>query len=62
MNIIAERRRFYVSGQPVELWENAERPFGWAPADLEEYANHGEWDLLFNALVISSMLDQGAEG
>jgi hypothetical protein len=52
-----ERRWYYVGGKPVELWENAETPFGWSSSDLEAYATTEKWDLLFNALVLSSMLD-----
>jgi hypothetical protein len=50
-------RRFYVSGQPVELWENNELPFGWTRDDMEGYAAQGEWELLFNALVLNSSMD-----
>ena len=50
----SERRFYYVSGQAVELWENAESPFGWSSDDLEVYAHKGAWELLFNALVLSS--------
>ena len=35
----SERRFYYVSGQPVELWENSDSPFGWSSDDLEVYAN-----------------------
>ena len=56
----ADRRRFYVSGQPVELWENSELPFGWTRDDMETYAASGEWELLFNALVLNSAVDPGS--
>ena len=52
-----ERRCYYVGGKPVELWENADTPFGWSSTDLEEYAADEKWDLLFNALVLSSLLE-----
>jgi hypothetical protein len=52
-----ERRTFYVSGQAVELWEDARQPFGWAEEDLDGYARGGHWDLLFNALVLAASLD-----
>jgi hypothetical protein len=48
---------FYVSGQEVELWEDARQPFGWAEEDLDGYARGGQWDLLFNALVLAASLD-----
>jgi hypothetical protein len=57
MTPIIERRRFYVSGQPVELWEDSDRPFGWTRDDMEGYAADGEWDLLFNALVLNAAVD-----
>jgi hypothetical protein len=52
-----ERRSYYVGGKPVELWENSDTPFGWSASDLETYATAEKWDLLFNALVLSSMLE-----
>ena len=55
-----DRRRFYVSGQAVELWENAELPFGWSRDDIESYAADGEWELLFNALILNSALEVGS--
>ena len=45
-------RRFFVHGRPFELWENPDHAFGWAPEDLQQYANEGGWEMLFNALVI----------
>lgn len=57
MRSVADRRFFYVSGQAVELWENAGQPFGWAEEDLDAYAREGQWDLLFNALVLSASLE-----
>ena len=58
----SNRRYYYVSGQAVELWENPETPFGWSSEHMEEYAGGGDWELLFNALVIASLLETGAEG
>jgi len=60
MDSAAERRLFYVSGQAVELWENALQPFGWAEEDLDGYARDGNWELLFNALVLASSLEPTA--
>ena len=57
MNTSTERRCFYVSGQAVELWEDAATPFGWTRDDLAAYAAEGEWELLFNALVLNSAVD-----
>ncbi|MEW6269067.1 MAG: hypothetical protein AB1689_07175 [Thermodesulfobacteriota bacterium] len=57
MSTTTERRRFYVSGHAVELWEDARQPFGWAEQDLDDYARDGQWDLLFNALVLAASLE-----
>ena len=56
-----DRRLYYVSGQAVELWEDPDKPFGWGSEEMSAYAADGNWDLLFNALVLSSLLDQDAE-
>jgi len=53
----SDRRKFYVSGQVVELWEDARQPFGWAEEDLDGYARGGQWALLFNALVLAASLE-----
>ena len=55
------RRCYYISGQPVELWEDPTIPFGWGPDDLAAYATERRWGLLFNALVLSSVLDAPVE-
>jgi hypothetical protein len=57
MSTTAERRKFYVSGHAVELWEDADQPFGWGEQDLDEYARDGQWDLLFNALVLAASFE-----
>lgn len=57
-----DRRFYYVSGQPVELWEDPEKPFGWGDDEMSAYAADGNWEFLFNALVLSSLLDQDEEG
>lgn len=60
MNTTCEKQVYFVSGKAVELWENASRPFGWSDEDLDGYAQHGCWDLLFNALVLSYALERSA--
>lgn len=60
MEPICDRRVFYVSGQAVELWEDAQQPFGWTEDDLDGYARGGRWDLLFNALVLAASLEPAA--
>lgn len=54
---VSEKRRFYLSGQAVELWEDELLPFGWTRDDLQDYADRGEWELLFNALVLNAAPD-----
>jgi hypothetical protein len=56
-----DRKFYYVSGQPVELWENTETPFGWSDEELEKYAASGDWESLFNALVLSGTLEHSTE-
>ena len=53
MNVTVSPRRFFVSGKPFELWDDPDQPFGWTPADLQKYALNGDWERLFNALVIA---------
>jgi len=60
MDLATGCRRFYVAGQAVELWENPEGPFGWTQDDIETYAADGSWELLFNALVLSTSLEPAA--
>lgn len=57
MDLLTEKRRFYVSGQPVELWEDHATPFGWTRDDIEGYAAQGNWELLFNALVLNAAVE-----
>lgn len=46
--------REYVAGQLVELWEDPDRPFGWAAADLQGYVDCKAWVTLFNAVVLTA--------
>jgi len=55
--LAGDRRFYYVSGQPVELWEDPEKPFGWGTEEMSTYAADGNWEFLFNALVLSSLLE-----
>ncbi len=50
-------RLYFVEGQPVELWENPNVAFGWSGEDLSAYAAGGRWDLVFNGLVLSAVLE-----
>jgi hypothetical protein len=57
MKTAAERRSYFIGGEPIELWENSDTPFGWSASDLTTYATTEKWDLLFNALVLSSLVE-----
>ena len=43
----------YVSGLGFEFWEDPDRPFGCAPADLDAYVERKAWVLLFNAVSLT---------
>jgi hypothetical protein len=43
----------YVSGLRFEFWEDPDRPFGCAPADLDAYLERKAWVLLFNAVSLT---------
>lgn len=60
MNPTCERQVYFVSGKAVELWENDLQPFGWSEDDLDGYAAHGRWELLFNALVLAYALERSS--
>lgn len=60
MNATCDRQVYFVSGKAVELWENASQPFGWSDDELDGYAQHGCWELLFNALVLAYALERSA--
>jgi len=46
--------RVYVAGQLVEFWEDPDRPFGCAAADLRSYVGRKAWVTLFNAVVLTA--------
>jgi hypothetical protein len=54
MNAVGTRQRIFVSGQLVEYWEHPEIAFGWTREYLQDYAERGEWVLLFNAVLLTS--------
>lgn len=51
-------RRVYISGEQVEIWENPVLPFRCTQEEINGYAEHEAWVLLFNALVLSSIPQQ----
>ena len=51
---LIRRKRMFISGQLVELWEDPEVAFGCARADLQRYVDRDEWVLLFNAMMLNA--------
>jgi hypothetical protein len=58
MNSMPAYQRFYLSGESLELWEDPDLPFRCTPEEMREYAARGQWELLFNALMLSAQPDQ----
>ncbi|MEO2166992.1 MAG: hypothetical protein ABGY42_02530 [bacterium] len=56
-----ERKYYFVSGEPVELWENSAVPFGWSEDELARYADTESWESLFNALILAATLEHSTE-
>jgi hypothetical protein len=52
MDTLGTRKHFFLDGQPIEYWENPDRPFRCTADDLQNYVTSGEWILLFNALTL----------
>jgi len=55
LHSLINHQRFYVAGEPVELWEDPRLPFGCAFTDLEAYCLGARWELLFNAIVLACL-------
>ena len=53
-----DRRWLWIGGRPVEIWENPALPFRCTQEEINGYAEHEAWVLLFNALVLSSVPPQ----
>ncbi|MBM4270329.1 MAG: hypothetical protein FJ144_27605 [Deltaproteobacteria bacterium] len=49
-----ETCRFFIGGEPFEIWENPDVPFGNEREDIDGYADRGQWTLLWNALVLTT--------
>jgi hypothetical protein len=54
MNMDVHIRRFFLSGEMVELWENPDFPFCCTRSGMQAYAEDGEWILLFSAMTMGS--------
>ena len=63
MTMPESTRRTVLDGTVVELWENPDAVFGCDALALADYAADGDWDLLFNGIMLN--VDRGprpAEG
>ena len=49
-----QRCRVWIAGQSVEYWEDPQCGFGSSAEYVQQYAQTGNWVLLFNALVIAA--------
>jgi len=49
-----ETRKVIIEGEPFEVWENPEVPFGNDRQDLDTYAQRGQWEFLWNALILAA--------
>lgn len=49
-----ETCKVIIEGEPFEVWENPEVPFGNDREDLDAYAQAGQWEFLWNALVLAA--------
>ena len=54
MDVTVARKRIFVSGQLLELWEHPEVSFGLTQEHLDSYVARGAWVLLFNAVVLTA--------
>ncbi len=50
-----------IEGEPFEVWENPQVPFGNDQQDLDAYAQSGQWEFLWNALVLAADTSSAAE-
>lgn len=53
-SITPDRHRIFIGGEPFELWENPDFPFHGDREEIEAFRLRGQWELLFNALVLTA--------
>ena len=53
MRTIASTRHTMVNGVVVELWENPDAAFASDLDSIARYAEQGEWELLFNGILLN---------
>jgi hypothetical protein len=54
IQINPDRHRIFIGGEPFELWENPDFPFHGDRDELDGFRERGQWELLFNALVLTA--------
>ena len=47
-----EARRIWISGAPVDVWEDPDARFSWTPNAIKLYVHREQWESVFNALVL----------
>ena len=62
MDPAISRRRIFVAGRLLEVWDHPELPFGWTVEHLQHYAEREAWVLLFNALTLVTACTQTGRG
>ncbi len=49
-----ETCKVLIEGESFEIWENPDVPFGNDRQDIECYQKSGQWEFLWNALVLAA--------
>lgn len=52
MRANSEGRRIWISGSPVDVWEDPDTRFSWTPNAIRLYVHREQWESVFNALVL----------
>lgn len=61
METFPEKRRMFVAGELVELWENPDFAFPTSENDLEECVESERWVLVFNAMMLGANVASEAQ-
>jgi hypothetical protein len=57
-----EARRIWISGSPVDVWENPDASFSWTPNAFKAYVHREQSESVFNALVLLGDSDPKGAG
>ena len=52
-----ESRKFFLGGELVEIWENADWPVQMTDEDFARYERQGDWVMLFNGLIMRAHVE-----